>query len=92
MKKRQRFQTRAEWERADWSKTADELAKELGVGPQLVRNWARKIGVSYASAKRGPKPKINWEGADWSLSNRALADKLGVTREWVAQMRARMDV
>ena len=68
------------WAAVDWSRSAKEIAIDIGTTPQCVVRYARKM------RKRMPADsKRRWDNIDWNLSRKEIAFQLKVTPEAVGQ-------
>lgn len=85
------------WRTLDWSKSNNQIARELGVNISTIRMFRIKLGLD-ASTHRGARrsnqriPEELIEGADWvNTSDTTLARTWGCSRERVRQIRQQLN-
>lgn len=88
------FRTRTiDWKALDWSKSNNELARQINFSANVIRDYRARLGNPPSYARGGNRPRcvitdemIN--AADWAnVRDNQLARSWGVSRERVRQIR-----
>lgn len=83
------------WKDVDWSLTAPQIAKQLGLKPDTVRMYAKEKRIAMVDghewwAKKQAACGARWKSVDWKKRDYLIARELGVSRQRVWQMRRQL--
>lgn len=75
---------KADYSKADWSKTNAGIATSLNISTQAVQGYRNRRGIP--NARSAP----DWEALDWTKSNNRLSVETGYARSYIAEKRWRL--
>ncbi|GEM_PF-4531175 len=85
-----------DWSRVDWTRTNEEIGREMGVrahSVSLKRAKLRRAGLQIPPSRGVPSvppPVVPWQQVDWTKANLTIARQWSVSAHAIGQLRLRL--